>query len=263
MSDSELGTEAAPSSAAVEPVIAAEAVAGAADAAPGAPTDAGAPTDTGAATEGAATEDAAITAEAMAAEAAAPCCAVCDPATAHLCELCGRPTCGACATAVNGRSVCGACRDQIVAELRAEQARGPAVISGLVGGLVGALISGVAWAVIAIVTGLNIGYVAVGVGYVAGYGVLLGARRKKAALLQWIAVGCATLGLLLGKYFIVAHAAREYVVKEGGTEPSYFNPRLVGLFFENIGSFLSPFDALWLFLALGVAWGLPKPTKLA
>jgi len=65
------------------------------------------------------------------------------------------------------------------------------------------------------------------------------------------------LGLVLGKYFTVAHLI---ISNDPGAKSfSHFDPRLVSAFFDHLSTFLSPFDALWIFIALRVAWRIPKP----
>lgn len=84
-------------------------------------------------------------------------------------------------------------------------------ISGALGGLmkgtllsgVGAVFGAVTWAVIAIVSGFEIGWIAVGVGALAGYGMLLGYPAENARA-GFIAACMALFGILLGKLFIFA-----------------------------------------------------------
>lgn len=188
---------------------------------------------------------------------AAPCCAVADPATQGACALCARPTCTSCRGVVNGRSVCAACLAQVMAEIEGETANAAHLPGAIGGGVVGALLGGAAWAGIAIATNLAIGYVAIGVGFLAGMGVFLGARKKKGKQLAVVAVLCALLGLLLGKYFIVAHVLIE---KFPEADLSYVDTRLFRVFAEHITEFFRPFDLLWMFLALGAAHRVVRPT---
>src|SRR5204863_325935 len=157
---------------------------------------------------------------------------------------------------VNSRLACRACLGQVQRELAAERGGASSIPGGLVDGAVGALVGGGAWALIAILTNLAIGYVAVGVGFLAGYGVLVGAGRKKSAQLQGVAVACALLGLLLGKYFIVAHFLIEKFPDAG---LSYLDSRLFKIFADHVTDFFRPFDLLWMFLALGAAVRVTRP----
>ena len=188
------------------------------------------------------------------------CCASSDPQSAGACALCQRPICKNCRAVVNGKDVCADCRGKVLTELQAEQADVARVPAAVGGGVVAAVLCGAAWAAMVVATNYEIGYAAVGVGFVVGYGVLLGARKKRGKNLQWIALACSVLGLLLGKYFTIAHLIIANV--PDAKDLSHFDPRLVPIFFEVLPDFVSPFDALWVFIALRVAWGIPKPTKL-
>ena len=55
------------------------------------------------------------------------------------------------------------------------------LVTGTVGAVIGAIIGAIAWAAISSATGFQIGYVAVGVGFLAGYGMrTLGGGRDRA-----------------------------------------------------------------------------------
>jgi hypothetical protein len=165
---------------------------------------------------------------------------------------------------VNGRPACGACQEKARNQIEAERAGVVSLPSAIAAGTVGSLGGGAVWALIGILTNLEIGYVAVGVGWAAGMAVVMGAGWKKSPALQLVSVGCAVLGLAIGKYFTIVHAIKGMLSGQGGGELadqiSYLSPETVGLFFQLLPEVVTPFDALWLILALGVAWRLPKPT---
>lgn len=190
---------------------------------------------------------------------ASPCCEVADAATQAACALCQKPVCGACRAFVNGRGVCVACAHTIRAELAAEQAGAGHLPGAIAGGVGGALVGGAAWALVAIVTNLAIGYVAIGVGFLAGYGAHLGAGKRKGTSLQAVAVACALLGLVLGKYFIVAHVLIEKLPE---ADLSYLDGRMVKLFVDHIDKFFEPMDILWIVLALGAAIRATRATAV-
>jgi hypothetical protein len=198
--------------------------------------------------------------------AGVPCCPQADAKSQKACPLCGKPTCKACRTLVNSQYLCRGCRDQILQELEAERAGAIRLPPAILAGLAGAVIGGGIWALIVILTNFAIGYVAVGVGWLAGMAVVIGAGRKKGQVLQIVAVLCAALGLVIGKYFIVVHAIKGFVAKDDGQEAadaiSYFGGKTVEVFFELLPQVVRPFDALWLILALGIAWRIPKPTAV-
>jgi hypothetical protein len=190
----------------------------------------------------------------------AVCCAASDAATAGECALCKRPICKNCRRLVNQKLACGDCLKQILAEIEAEKVNGSGLLFAVGGGVVAAVLCGAAWTAMVILTNMEIGYAAVGVGLATGYGVLLGAGKKKGFNLQVVAVLCAVLGLILGKYFTVAHVILHQVKEAEGL--SYFDQRLFPIFVEVLPQLLSPFDALWAFIALRIAWRIPRPTEV-
>jgi hypothetical protein len=79
-----------------------------------------------------------------------------------------------------------------------EQSAGRAVVAGLLAAVVG----GAAWALIVLLTGYEVGYVAWGVGLLVGFAMArtTGIRSKR---LGMVAATLAVLGLLVGKYLII------------------------------------------------------------
>lgn len=176
------------------------------------------------------------------------------------CALCQKPLAAGTGAIINGNSICDSCAAQVQAELAAEQQTGARFPLALAGGAAGALVGAIVWAVIVVATNYEIGYVAVLVGYLAGLGVKLGAGKGRSQTLQIAAAAMAVFGLVIAKYFILAH----FVISGPGAELGlgYFSPQLFMLFVENIGSSLSPFDLLWIAFALMTAWRIPAPSKL-
>ena len=143
----------------------------------------------------------------------------------------------------------------------AEQRTGARFPIALAGGAAGALVGAIIWAVIVVATNYEIGYVAVLVGYLAGHGVKLGAGKGRGQTLQIAAAGMSVFGLVIAKYFILAH----FVVSSPDSAElglGYFSPALFIVFLQNIGSSLSPFDLLWIAFALMTAWRIPAPSKI-
>jgi hypothetical protein len=120
----------------------------------------------------------------------------------------------------------------------------PAVGLGLAGALVGAL----AWAALSVATNFEVGYVAVLVGFLAARGVKLGSAGRPGEGLRAWAAAASVIGLVAAKYLTVAY----YAARDGGLTP--FDGRVAAFFVDNLGSLLSPFDLLWVFLAVTTAW---------
>jgi hypothetical protein len=144
----------------------------------------------------------------------------------------------------------------------AEAFSGGSLLPAIIGGGLAAVAGGLIWGLIANTTGYEIGWVAWGVGLLAGWGVLTFAGGRKGLPLQLVAVTAAALGIFIGKYITFYAALTEYVAAEYGAEAvaqmSVLSPGVVLVFGESIGAMMSGFDALWILLAVGTAWGIPK-----
>lgn len=191
---------------------------------------------------------------------ATKCCEQMDAPTAAECQLCKRPVCKNCQRFVNARRVCRDCLSKILAEIEGERASAMRLPPAIAGGIIAAILCGAAWTAMVVATKMEIGYAAVGVGLATGYGVLLGAGRKKSAQLQVVAVLCSIFGLVLGKYFTVAYLIVHRVESAKGL--SYFDPRLFNVIFQVLPKVLSPWDALWAFIALRIAFRILRPTDV-
>jgi len=87
---------------------------------------------------------------------------------------------------------------------KAEQSMPLALAAGVVAALVGAAI----WAIVTDMTGYQIGWMAVGVGFLVGYAVrFLGKGIERPY--QYVGAICALLGCLLGNYFAMAGFASQ------------------------------------------------------
>ena len=141
-----------------------------------------------------------------------------------------------------------------------------AIAPALLGGMTAAALGGLAWGLIVRYTGYEIGWVAWGIGLAAGYGVLLSAKGHRGMPLQLIAVAAAILGIAAGKYLTFFYSLKEYVAEEYGAEAvvelSMFSAGVLQFFVESLGVSVSGFDALWILLAVGTAWGIPKARSM-
>jgi len=141
-----------------------------------------------------------------------------------------------------------------------------AMVPAILGGLVAAIAGGAIWGGIAIWTGREIGYVALGVGFLCGTGVVLFTGGKKGAPLQAIAVVASILGIMIGKYVDFFNVVKGITAEERGAEAaetmSMLSMEMVQFFGENITAMASGFDALWVVLAVYMAWSIPKASGL-
>lgn len=151
---------------------------------------------------------------------------------------------------------------QIIKVAEEEQLTNSSILQALIGGGLAAVLGGGLWALIAIGTGYVIGFMAWGMGWLTGFGVLLFSRGKRGFPLQIISVISSVLGIAIGKYFIFFHYIKNEATKQYGKEIadsiSIFMEEVIYDFIEGIGSMVSGFDVLWITLAVITAWRIPK-----
>lgn len=178
------------------------------------------------------------------------------------CTLCNSEVPGASAYLVNEQLSCADCVAKVRAELAMQEPTASGLAAAVAGGLAGALAGAAVWAGVAMATDLEVGYVAILVGFLAGLGVKLGARKQRGVVLQCIAAGLAVVGLLAAKYMVFAYVAVK-VGRENGVDLSYLDTRFLSVFPEVLGETINGFDALFLVLALVAAYRVPKANAIA
>lgn len=136
-----------------------------------------------------------------------------------------------------------------------------AILFGIIAGAIG----GVAWYLFAVVTGMEIGYISLGLGYLVGYGVYFGAGKKRGKKLQIISAILAILSIIVAEKFIFDHYLNEYIQSNLNDFPdilpgqsisvSFFEP----LFWENLAS---PISILIYAIGIYIAYKFCTPRKI-
>jgi hypothetical protein len=131
-------------------------------------------------------------------------------------------------------------------------------VTAVLAGLVAAIAGGVAWGLIVKSTDYEIGFAAWGIGFLTGLAVLTATRGARGLPLQVIAVVCALLGIVLGKYL-----AFVWVLQEGadGLNISVFSSDAVDLFRHNLDIVFDWIDLLWAGFAVYTAWRTLRPEQ--
>jgi len=136
------------------------------------------------------------------------------------------------------------------------------IFPALIGGIIAAIVCGILWSWIAISMDAEIGYMAIGVGFITGYAVLFFSKRKRGFPLQVIASISSIFGIIVGKYFIFMSLGKKFITEQYGVEAASQVPSLSGetikLFMESFKDMVSGYDALWIILAVITAWYIPK-----
>ncbi|MBI3828498.1 MAG: hypothetical protein HY291_03220 [Planctomycetes bacterium] len=194
-----------------------------------------------------------------------PCCDKADEKSARVCHVCRGATCNQCHGFFNGHWICGPCRDHIKAELERERAEFSHFPLALAGGLIAACVSATLWCWLAIKSGMVVGFAAILVGYLSGLGAHLMSGKRRGAPVQWAAVPCAALGIVLGHYAISFYFYKvqlAYIDRAAAEAVTFADPAVVGYFCDHYG-FLTPFDAITLSVAMGAALILPMQRTAA
>lgn len=93
-------------------------------------------------------------------------------------------------------------------------------------GIVTALVVGVVWHLVVTSSGMQIGFVAIGAGFVIGYAMLFGARGEGSLSLQVNAMAVTLVTMFFAEYFISRTMVGQFLVSQGETAglPIFFYP---------------------------------------
>ena len=133
----------------------------------------------------------------------------------------------------------------------------PAILAGLAAAIAG----GVVWGLIVKSTDYEVGFVAWGIGFLAATAILFATRGRRGLPLQLIAIFCALLGIVIGKYLSFAWILSEIAQEEtgGAVDIPVFSGDTVDLFFDQLDVVFDWFDLLWAGLAVFTAWKTLAP----
>ena len=167
----------------------------------------------------------------------------------------------------NGEDIyfCNTCMEEINKELE-EETKNPNMLGAIALGSIAGIIGCIIWFIITSATKTSFGILAIGLGWLIGKAVSLGAGNKKGLNLQLLAAGIMIVFLLLSEYLIYLYLL--------GKEPN-LNMSVPVLFAQIIssGMFLKMLVLFikWAVSPIGlIIWGfgiymayiVPKPTKL-
>ncbi len=129
----------------------------------------------------------------------------------------------------------------------------------LLAGLVAASVGGVVWGYVVKLSEYEVGIVAWGIGLLVGFAVAV-VSRARGPTLQAVAVACALLGILLGKYLSYALVLQEEADAQG-VDIGLFSGEMRTFFREDLELVFGWFDLLWIGLAVFTAWRALQPAE--
>lgn len=164
--------------------------------------------------------------------------------------------------AIDSRRVVESVHGEMMQVAEAQRVTSGSMLSGTIGGVLAAVVAGALWAIIVRLTDYEIGFMAWGLGLAVGVGVALFARGRRGRGLQIVAVLASVFGIVVAKYFIFVYLLQQTVLKQYGPESAarvaYFSTKVIQLFFSSLTAMVSPYDALWVLLAVVTAWKIPQ-----
>ena len=130
-------------------------------------------------------------------------------------------------------------------------------------GLVAAIVGGIAWGLIVKWTDYEVGFVAWGIGFLVGIAVLAATRGARGPVFQVVAVLCALVGILVGKYLSFAWVLQEVAEREtqGAISISVLSMDTFELFRDELDTVFDWIDILWVGLAVYTAWRALQPEE--
>lgn len=185
------------------------------------------------------------------------------------CSQCKKDTAAAQAYRCKGKKgttifVCEGCKN-VLEKLFKEETQNPNMPMAVILGVLAGLLTGAVWFGLTVLTNYQVGYVAIGVGFIIGYAVIWGAGKKRGVKLQALSAGITVVTLLISQYFVVHYYLRKFLLENKAKFPGYegqwvflspFNPDVLKQMFSPIGLLI------W---AVGIyfAYSLPKPKSIA
>jgi signal peptidase I len=139
------------------------------------------------------------------------------------------------------------------------QATGGSLAVGALAGVLAAIAGGIAWGLVVKWTDYEVGVVAWAIGLLAALAIL-GAAGRKSQELQIVAVGCALLGILIGKYLSFAFSVQG-AGADLGTHIGLLSSEMLSLFRDSLAEVFGKYDLLWAGLAVVSAWMTLRPDE--
>ena len=151
--------------------------------------------------------------------------------------------------------LCSECKENIN-KVFAEETKNPNLPKAILGGIVGGGLGGLLWFLFVVVTKLELGWIAIGVGWLVGMGVHLGSGRKRGLHLQLLSAFLTLATLFIANYFVLYKLVQDEVGI--GLQQLPFS-LVMQVFMKSI---ISPIGLLIWAIGLYVAFRVPQPRKI-
>ena len=159
--------------------------------------------------------------------------------------------------------LCDNCRG-IAEKAIQEETNNPKIVIALILGLLAAVVAGILWFAISVLTGYQIGYIAIGVGYLIGKAVIWGSGGKRGMPLQIMSAVVTLATLCISQYFITVYYIRQYLQEHIAEFPGYHGQWLFVSPFDSdiISEMVSPIGLLIWAVGIYFAYTIPKSRSI-
>jgi lysylphosphatidylglycerol synthetase-like protein (DUF2156 family) len=158
--------------------------------------------------------------------------------------------------------ICSDCKEGIDKEFEAETTK-PNWLGAIGLGIAAALVGAVVWVLVAVIFEVTIGYVAIGVGFIVGWGVILGSGKKRGIKLQITSTVITLATILLAEYATFIYFVTDYVKEAYPAETADMSIFWVTPFDPDfLSSLASPMGLFIWAIGLYVAFIVPKARKI-
>lgn len=187
------------------------------------------------------------------------------PAARETCARCSRELSADDRRPAGDKVFCASCYETLREEVRqavtamsTDIPYPAATLGALLGGAAGALV----WWGFTALTKIAFGLIAVGIGFLVGFGTNRFAGGKRSGGLQAIAVGVSVLSFVAGTYLVNRTFINAYLAKQGESFRVPLVPPDLTMFVNVIKADFGIMELVFLGIAVYQAWVLTRPLRL-
>ncbi len=151
---------------------------------------------------------------------------------------------------------------RLTEELFRQETENPNYAGAVAAGVLAGIAGGALWYFVEILLKLRVGYIGLAVGFAVGWGVILGAGKKRGETLQVISAIISLVAVLGASYLSAMHQYHSYISKLAGEGGQISNLTISPFSQELLASFVTPVGVFIWALAVYIGYRTPQARKL-